>query len=120
MIIIFGWLKEKTPVRPVLDCYCYVCQKSASRELWRETEWVSFFGIKTLPFLSRYSLVCSRCDDETPLERSHLQQLQRGDVAGTVAHLEQHQLANKNEVQRNFLLSARAAREGGDAVCARS
>lgn len=116
MIVIFGWLKEKTPVRPVLDCYCYVCQRESPRELWRETEWVTFFGARTLPFLSKYSLVCSRCDDETPIDHVHLKQLQCGEVAGTVAHLEKHQLANKNDVQRNFLLAARAAREGSAAA----
>lgn len=112
MIIIFGWLKETRPVKPVLDCYCYVCQRKSSWEIWRETEWVTLFGMRTLPFLSKDSLACSRCSDQTPLDRTRSQQLQRGEGAsGTVAFLEKYQLGSKSEVQRNFLLSARSARE---------
>lgn len=111
MIIIFGWLKEKRPVKPMLECYCYVCQRKSSWDLWRETEWVTLFGVRTVPFLSKDSLVCSRCNDQAPIERAHSQQLQNGDGSRTTEFLENHQLANKNDVQRNFLLAARAARE---------
>jgi hypothetical protein len=118
MIIIFGWLKETKPVKPLLDCYCYVCQRKSSWELWRETEWVTFFGMRTLPFLSKDSLACSRCGDETPLERSRSQRLQRGGAAPSeaAAFLEGHQLSGKSEVQRNFLLSVRAERESQEAT----
>lgn len=112
MIIVFGWLRENRPVRPLFDCYCYVCQRSSSWELWRETEWVTLFGMRTLPFLSKDSLACSRCGDHTPLERQHSHELQSGlalsDAAGFV---ERYQLKGKSDVQRNFLLSARATRE---------
>jgi len=112
MIIIFGWLKETRPVKPVLECYCYVCQRKSSWELWRETEWVTLFGMRTLPFLSKDSLACSRCSDHTPVQRDQSQLLQRGEAtSAAVAFLERYQLNGKSEVQRNFLLSARAARE---------
>lgn len=119
MIIIFGWLKESRPVKPLLECYCYVCQRNSRWELWRETEWVTLFGMRTLPFLSRDSLACPLCGDATVLEPSHSQRLQRGEVPSEVAaFLERHQLAGKSDVQRNFLLSARAAREGRELASA--
>lgn len=112
MFVMFGWLKEARPVKPLLECYCYVCQRNAAWELWRETEWVTLFGMRTLPFISKDSLVCERCGDEAPLTRDHAQRLQRGAaVAEAPAFLENHQFASKSEVQRNFLRSARVVRE---------
>lgn len=112
MFVVFGWLKETRPVRPLLDCYCYVCQRGTSWELWRETEWVTLFRMRTLPFLSKDSLACSRCGDEAPLARPHSQRLQSGDaLADAPGFLENHQFASKTEVQRNFLRSSRSVRE---------
>jgi hypothetical protein len=112
MMIIFGWLKEKQPVKPVLSCYCYTCQRTTSWELWRETEWVTFFGMRTLPFLSKDELSCPRCGDRTVVSKSQSAQLLKGgQTAHFAAYLEKHQLAGKSEVQRKFLLSMRSARE---------
>jgi hypothetical protein len=112
MIVIYGWLKEKRPVKSVFDCYCYVCQGTESWQVLRETEWVTFFGMRTIPFLSKSSLACSRCEDQTPLDRAHASRLLRGDeTAKSVAFVEEFQLARKSVVQRNFLLSMRASRE---------
>lgn len=62
MFVVFGWLMETRPVKPLLQCYSYVCQRGTSWELWRETEWVTLFRMRTLPFLSRDSLACRpRC-----------------------------------------------------------
>jgi len=112
VIVIFGWLKETRPVKAVLECYCYVCQRKSSWELWRETEWVTLFGMRTLPFISKDSLACSRCSDQTPIDRNQSRQLLQGDEPlQTALFLEKYQLSSKSDVQRNFLLSARAARE---------
>lgn len=112
MIFIYGWLKEKRLVKPVLSCYCYVCQRTESWGVLRETEWVTFFGMRTIPFLSKDALACTRCGDHTPLERAHSTRLQRGEqLDQTEAFVEQFQLARKSEVQRNFLLATRAGRE---------
>lgn len=112
MIVIFGWLKEARPVKTVLECHCYVCQRNSSWELWRETEWVTFFGVRTIPFLNKDALACSRCGVHTSIDRSHSRRLIDGnDTEGTTAFLEKFQLAGKSEVQRNFLLATRAARE---------
>jgi hypothetical protein len=112
MIVIYGWLKEKRPIKAVLNCYCYVCQRTEAWHVVRETEWVTFFGMRTIPFMSKDSLACGRCEDETPLDRAHSAGLLRGDeTAKSIAFVEEFQLASKSEVQRNFLLSMRAGRE---------
>lgn len=112
MIVIFGWLKEKRPVTTVLQCYCYVCQRKSEWEILRETEWVTFFAVRTIPFLSKEFLACGRCGDETAINKAEARSLLTGNSASEMIHrLEEVQLANKNEVQRNFLLSARATRE---------
>jgi len=117
MFVVFGWLKEERPVRPLLDCYCYVCQRKTAWMLWRETEWVTLFRMKTLPFLSKDSLACERCGDEVALAGEHSRRLQGGEPhQETAAFLERHQFASKTEVQRNFLVSTRAMREREEAA----
>jgi hypothetical protein len=113
MIIIFGWVKETKPVRPTLiHNYCYHCQKRASWDLWRETEWVSFFAIKTVPFLWKNFLVCSGCGDVFHLDwRRYLALSSPQGQAEMATSLKERQLSAKNEVQRKFLLTQRAERE---------
>ena len=113
MLVMFGWLKEGRPIKAVLDCYCYVCQPQVSWSHWRETEWVTLFRMKTIPFLSKDSLVCSRCNDEAPVKKDRTQALLNAtDPSHVASYLEEFQLTSKSEVQRNFLLSSRASREG--------
>ena len=119
MIIIFGWLKETQRIRPAIRSYCYHCQKRATWHLWRETEWVSFFAVKTVPFLWKNFLVCEGCEDSFPLDRSRYVQLSSPQMQALIAGaLEEKQLAPKNEVQRNFLLIQRAEREAREAAAA--
>ena len=112
MIIIFGWLREAKEVGPGLDCYCYTCQRSRPWEHWRETEWVTFFDIRTIPFLSKNHVVCAACRQPIQLNGRQSGQLQNKDQWPSLVHfLEEHQLAEKSELQRNFLLSQRAEKE---------
>jgi hypothetical protein len=112
MFVIFGWLKEKLPVKPVLNCYCYGCQRTSSWEIWRETEWVTFFYMRTIPFLSKDALACPGCKDSIPVQKRQSAALLRGEQeTAFVKQLEEHQLSGKSEVQRNFLLSMRSSRE---------
>jgi len=115
MIIIFGWMKETKPIRPILETYCYHCQKQATWYLWRETEWVSFFDIKTVPFIWKNYLVCSGCEDVTHLDwPRYLKLSSPGIKAEIAAVLEEKQLKPKNEIQRRFLLTQRAEREASE------
>jgi hypothetical protein len=112
MFVVVGWLKEKRPVKAVLSCYCYVCQRKSKWAVLRETEWVTFFAARTIPFLSKDSLACARCGDEAPIKKPEARELLAGrSVQDLVRRLETLQLASKSEVQRNFLLATRAARE---------
>jgi hypothetical protein len=112
MFVVYGWRKEAQPIKQVVDCYCYVCQRHTAWHIWRESEWVTLFGMKTLPFVSRDALVCARCEDALSVPKRESRQLLSGDgAAKAVASIERHQLASKTEVQRNFLLAARSARE---------
>jgi hypothetical protein len=112
MIVIYGWRKQSRPLARVLTHYCYVCQRDSDWHLWRESEWVTFFGVNTIPFLSKDALVCERCEDALPLPKARSRQLLRTpDAAQAAQLLEAHQLHGKTEVQRNFLQSMRQARE---------
>ncbi len=112
MIVIFGWVKEAKPIRPVTDCYCYHCQRKRTWDLWRETEWVSFFAVKTIPFLWKNFIVCSGCGDTVHLDDLRYKQVVEGSPSGEfIVFLEERQLSQKNEVQRNFLRSIRAQGE---------
>lgn len=111
MLVVYGWLKEKRPIGPPLSCYCYVCQRRSEWYLLRETEWVTFFGMRTIPFLSKNFLACSRCEDELSIVPSQARALLNGrDTDAAVAQIEKYQLSSKSEIQRNFLLSARASK----------
>lgn len=112
MIVIFGWLKEAKQIRPISDCYCYHCQRKRTWDLWRETEWVSFFAVKTIPFLWKNFIVCSGCGDKVRLNDVRYRQVLEGTPSGEFfSFLEAHQLSQKNELQRNFLRSIRAQSE---------
>ena len=112
MIVIFGWMKETRPVRPLLGAYCYHCQKTTSWHLWRETEWVSFFAVKTIPFIWKNHAVCPGCKYVFPLSWTRYFQISSPRTTAEIASaIESTQLSVKNQVQRNFLLTQRAARE---------
>ena len=113
MFVIYGWRKQSQAIKQVLDCYCYVCQRKSEWHVCRESEWVTFFGMNTIPFISKDALVCARCEDELPLPKPQSRQLLAGQgLEQAIALLEKHQLAAKTEVQRNFLMATRASREG--------
>ncbi len=109
MIVIFGWRKESAPLRSALDAYCWHCHRTSEWSLWRDTEWVTFFYIKTIPFLRKYSLVCSGCRDTIPIDRAHAARIGTGRGQTEFAEfLEARQLAGKNETQRKFLRAMRS------------
>lgn len=108
LFIMFGWVKEGAASGPDFSCYCYRCQKQRSWEQWKVTEWVSFFTIKTIPFLSKSHAVCGACRESFELDgvgaRTPENDAQR---AGRVVFLEERQLAGKSAVQRSYLLAQR-------------
>ena len=108
MLVIFGWVKEATELGAALSCYCYRCQRQRTWEHWKETEWVSFFMVKTIPFLSKTHLVCGGCREAVLLDGARSNMLAKPEQLPQLAgFLEEHQLAGKNPLQRSFLQAQR-------------
>jgi hypothetical protein len=75
-------------------------------EHWKETEWVTFFAIKTIPFMSKSYLVCSACREPLELQAVVASMLAKPtDLSALQMKLEEQQLASKSDVQRTYLLS---------------
>lgn len=108
MLIVFGWVKEAKEVGVALSCHCYRCQRTRVWEHWKETEWVSFFMIKTIPFLSKSYVVCGSCRETVLLDGSLSRHLADPEQLPQLERfLENHQLAQKSPVQRSFLQAQR-------------
>lgn len=108
MFIIFGWLKETKEVGTACASHCYRCQREKTWEHWKVTEWVTFFAIKTIPFLSKSHVVCSGCREPIALNAKQARSLgNAGNPRQLIEFIEEHQLAGKSEVQRNYLRSQR-------------
>jgi len=70
MFVIFGWEKTIKPIESVLTTHCYHCNNHAGWSIWKESEWLSLFFIRILPFLSKYYIRCDICGDAADLETS--------------------------------------------------
>jgi len=115
MFVVFGWVKDAKEIGSAVRCYCYRCQRVRQWECWRETEWVSFFMVKTIPFLSKTHLVCAACREAFQLDAQRARQLGIATERFPFAdHLESLQLAGKSEVQRAFLKAQRQQHESVD------
>ena len=115
MFVMFGWVKDARELGAPVRCYCYRCQRMRHWECWKETEWVSFFMVKTIPFLSRTQVVCGACREAFKLDAQRARQLGiAAELPLFVDHLEDLQLAGKSEVQRGFLKAQREQRERVD------
>lgn len=108
MIIIFGWLKERGVRRPLKTCYCYNCKNAKTWLLLHETEWVTFFAVKTIPFIRKHFLFCEGCGDIISASAREVRLVSAG---GGEAEIERLQLAGKTENQRRYLLAARDSDE---------
>lgn len=121
MFIIFGWLKEARHEKSLINTYCYHCNSDSIWELYSETEWVTFFEIRTIPFLRKYFVVCRKCNDEFDLDKKISKGVNRLDRLSKrkskklhdllVSELESYQLSNKTERQLEFIKSQRSSEE---------
>ena len=115
MFVMFGWVKDAKEIGSAVRCYCYRCQRVRPWECWKETEWVSFFMVKTIPFLSKTHVVCAACREAFQLDAQRARQLGIAtELSRFAEHLENLQLAGKSEVQRAFLKAQREQRETVD------
>ena len=108
MFIVFGWLKDTEEAGSAFDCYCYRCHRQRMWERWKETEWVTFFTVKTIPFLNKTYLLCPACRDPILLDSAHTRLLDsQAQLPELTVYLEELQLAKKTDVQRTYLLAQR-------------
>ena len=117
MIIIFGSTNKGKRERSLLDTYCYQCKLETTWDWYRLTEWITAFFVPLLPTTSEHFLVCTGCHDQLKLQPEeaqgvkHLNQLAAGESKALhdkiVRRLEERQLADKTETQRDFLRSQR-------------
>lgn len=112
MFVIFGWEKTVKPLETLLTTDCRRCQNHARWNIWQQTEWVSLFFIRLLPFKSRYYLACGICSDAVELSektckraRNHrrLSPAKSRDVYDQlIGEIEDHQYAGMTEGQRQY------------------
>ncbi len=108
MFVMFGWVKDAREVADPLRCWCFRCQRMRQFECWKETEWVSFFMVRTIPLLSSTHVVCHACREAVKLDARRARRLEVAAPASDfVDHVEDLQLAGKSEVQRRFLKAQR-------------
>ncbi len=117
MFIIFDWEKTTENLGAVCISFCFDCRKKLVWDLGKMTEWVSFFDIKTIPFLNRYFLVCSKCGDYISLSGSDYWKIKRSmkhseSINDTPIHkklsrlIKKKQLADKTETQLKYIQAA--------------
>ena len=74
MFFIFGWEKESKILGDVLKTDCFNCQNHTQWQIWKETEWVSLFFIKVLPFINKGYIGCSKCGDSAEISINETKQ----------------------------------------------
>lgn len=108
MFIIFGWDKTIKQVESVLKTECFHCKNMAGWSIWKETEWISLFFIKVIPFRSRYYLVCNICNDSISISNSLANEILNPEKRTTELHdllvkgIEEHQFQGMTETQIEY------------------
>ena len=108
MFIIFGWQKTAKPVESVLKTECFRCKNISGWTIWKETEWVSLFFVKVIPFLNRYHLACNICNDSISLSNSVAKEVLNPNMRTSELHdllvkgIEEHQFQGMTEAQIQY------------------
>lgn len=108
MFVIFGWEKSVKPIESIMKTSCYHCQNHSGWSVWKETEWVSLFFVKILPFINKYHLGCDVCGDSVVLKdneaRDALNQKRRSQELHDelVSKIEKHQFQSLSEGQISY------------------
>jgi hypothetical protein len=120
MFVVFGWEKSFKPAESLLKTHCHRCNNESSWRIWHETEWVSLFFVKVVPFLTKYHLACEVCRDAVPLDaktckrardRRALSAEESRDLHDSLVRLiEDHQYGGMTEGQRRYYKETRRQR----------
>jgi hypothetical protein len=118
MIFIFGIAYKSKRERPLLDTHCYTCSRVTTWDWYRVGEWFSLFFVALLPVKDEHFLLCSSCGDRLQLTANeargvkNLKQLAPAESQSLHDHLVQRledlQLADKTQTQREYLKSKRS------------
>jgi hypothetical protein len=121
MFVVFGWEKSFKPAESLLKTHCHRCNNESSWRIWNETEWVSLFFVKVLPFLTKYHLACEVCRDAVPLDSKTVKgarnrrQLSPDESRALhdslVKRIEDHQYGGMTEGQRRYYKETRRRNE---------
>ena len=116
MFVIFGWEKTSKPIESVLKTECFHCKNLSGWSVWRETEWISFFFIKLIPFLNKHHLVCNICNDSIKLSNSLARDILNPKKRTDELHdllinsIEEHQFEGMTETQIGYWKSKFASK----------
>ena len=117
MFIIFGWEKTLESLGVIGNGFCFHCRKTRAWIIGKETEWVSFYGIRAIPFRSIHHFVCEKCSDNIVLSGTEFRQVKRmmrdkGTVNESALHqtlmerIKTQQLTGKSELQLKWIQSS--------------
>lgn len=117
MIVVFGWQKTFAPRESLLKTHCHHCNNEVSWRIWHETEWVSLFLVRVLPFLRKYHLACEVCRDSVPLDAKTTRRARNRGALDPAASrelhdsliklIEDHQYGGMTEGQRRYYRETR-------------
>ncbi len=123
MFFVFGWEKTFKPAESLLKTRCHNCNRTTVWRIWHETEWVSLFFVRLVPFSRRFLLVCDDCRDALALDAAAVKGARSRHRLGEgarlalhdeiVARVEDHQLGGLTEGQRQYYRNMRDGRDGG-------
>lgn len=112
MFIVFGMRKKSPPPTTMFEGKCYHCKNDVQWLHLRATDWLEFFFIPLIPFGTTHFLACSICGDGIKLDA---EEGRGADNFATMdealrlewreylaAKMEDHQLDNLSETQRNW------------------
>lgn len=123
MFFVFGWEKTFKPAESLLRTHCHNCNKDTPWRVWRETEWVSLFFVRLLPFLTKYHLACDSCRDALAVDtellrmaraRHRLSDERSGHLHDEIVkRIQDRQLGGLTEGQRRYYQNVRDGGRGG-------
>lgn len=121
MIVVLGWQRTFEPRESLLKTHCHHCKNDVSWRVWHETEWVSLFFVRLLPFLRKYHLACEVCRDSVPLDAKTCRRARNrgalGETASRELHdslvklIEDHQYGGMTEGQKRYHRETRRQRK---------
>jgi hypothetical protein len=121
VFVIFGWQRTFNPRESLLRTHCHRCKNEVAWRIWHETEWVSLFLVRLLPFLTKYRLACEICRDSVPLDARTCRRARNRRALdpnasrelhdSLVKLIEDHQYGGMSEGQRRYYRQTRGQRK---------